>query len=60
MAGVLGDVCSLVRNLPANTFGAGHIGERKPRRGSEGANDDLAHSCLASLPLRITNRVREL
>ena len=44
MPGIHGNVCFVVKNLPANTFGPGrHIGERKPRRGSEGANDDLAH-----------------
>jgi hypothetical protein len=60
MAGVLGNVRSSVRNLPGNAFGSGHIGERKPHRSSEGANDDLAHSYLALLPLRMTNRVSEI
>src|SRR5579862_5438487 len=39
----LGNICSLVRDLPADTFGAGHIDKRKPHRGSKGAYDDLAH-----------------
>ena len=41
------DAGPAVTNWPANAFGTGDITERKPNRGREDANDDLAHRYLA-------------